>query len=109
MDTELEAVCELVRECGLLMRGADTSELLVNAKTGHANFVTDYDKRIQEKLRIGLAKAIPGATFIGEEDASQEYSEKGKFLSIAFYRLRKGKRAVYRIVRNKKIPPPLHI
>ena len=82
MDPELESVCELVRECGLLMRGADTSELLVNAKTGHANFVTDYDKRIQEKLRIGLAKAIPGATFIGEEDASQEYSEKGKFFIV---------------------------
>ena len=82
MYSELESVCELVRECGLLMRGADTSELLVNAKTGHANFVTDYDKRIQEKLRIGLAKAIPGATFIGEEDASQEYSEKGKFFIV---------------------------
>ena len=77
MDTELEAVCELVRECGSLMRDADKGKLLVDAKAGHANFVTDYDKRIQEKLRTGLAKAIPAATFIGEEDASQEYSDKG--------------------------------
>ena len=82
MDSELEAVCALVRECGLLMRGVDKSELLVDAKAGHANFVTDYDKRIQEKLRTGLDKAIPGAAFIGEEDASQEYSNKGKFFIV---------------------------
>ena len=82
MDTELEAVCELVRECGLLMRGADRGKLLVDAKAGHANFVTDYDKRIQEKLRTGLAKAIPGAIFIGEEGASQEYSDKGRFFIV---------------------------
>lgn len=67
--TDLQKEIEkLMRECGDIMLGAVRDPSMISAKEGHANFVTTYDKTIQEKLREGLCGLVPGAVFVGEED-----------------------------------------
>lgn len=82
MKTELEMVCELVRECGVFIKNADRSHLRVDSKSGHANFVTEYDKQVQERLRKGLMEIMPDAHFVGEEGTTQEFSPKGKYFIV---------------------------
>ncbi len=70
-------VCALVRECGMVMLNADRSEAMIDAKSGHQNFVTTYDKMIQDMLKEGLGKILPEAAFVGEEDEIHSYASKG--------------------------------
>ena len=79
---ELEQICDLVRECGKVIVEADRSRLHVDAKSGHANFVTEYDKQVQERLRVGLRAIMPDAHFIGEEGTTQAFSPVGKFFIV---------------------------
>ena len=67
-DLILEKIKEIVRNCGsdLLNAQRDTADIF--SKEGHANFVTTYDRAIQEKLRKELLKIVPDAIFIGEEE-----------------------------------------
>ena len=65
MQKEIE---KLMKECGGIMTGAVRDPSMVTAKEGHANFVTTYDKVIQEKLRENLLKLLPEAVFVGEEE-----------------------------------------
>ena len=62
MKSELEQICDLVRACGQFIKDADRSQLHVDAKGGHANFVTEYDKQVQERLRVGLREIIIDGT-----------------------------------------------
>ena len=78
----VEAICELVRECGQFIKDADRSHLRIDSKGGRANFVTEYDKKVQERLRTGLLEVMPDAYFIGEEGAAQEFSSSGKFFIV---------------------------
>ena len=64
----LDKTEELVKECGKIMLNAQRDSSMVSLKEGHANFVTTYDKAIQERLRKGLLEILPEATFIGEEE-----------------------------------------
>ncbi len=59
---------KLMRECGNIIRDARRDPSMVSVKEGHANFVTTYDRTIQEKLREGLLKLRPDALFVGEEE-----------------------------------------
>ena len=76
-----EKIVELVRECGQLVKNADRQHLHIDSKAGHANFVTEYDKKVQERLRAGLCAIMPDAHFIGEEGSSQMFSPVGAFPS----------------------------
>ena len=78
----LEKIADLVRECGLLVKNADRRHLHVDAKAGRANFVTEYDKKVQERLRAGLLAIMPNAHFIGEEGSSQAFSRSGAFFIV---------------------------
>ena len=80
--SHVEAICELVRECGQFIKGADRSHLRIDSKSGRANFVTEYDKKVQERLRTGLLEIMPDAHFIGEEGSAQEFSPSGKFFIV---------------------------
>ena len=82
MKTELESICELVRACGQFIKDADRSQLHVDAKGGHANFVTEYDKQVQERLRVGLLEIMPDAHFVGEEGTTQAFAPTGKFFIV---------------------------
>ena len=82
MKNELQNICDLIRECGKLMRNADRSKLQIDSKLGRANFVTSYDKKVQNALQRGLADIMPEAHFIGEEGSEQKFEHKGKFFIV---------------------------
>ncbi|MCQ2466894.1 MAG: inositol monophosphatase [Clostridia bacterium] len=49
----------------------------MDAKTGSANFVTTYDKKVQDFLKEELLKSIPNSVFVGEEGDDKNYSLSG--------------------------------
>ncbi len=77
VDTEglMEKIRALALSAGRIMKEADRSHLSVDAKEGHANFVTAYDTLIQEKLKEGLGKLLPEAGFFGEEGEDHHFPE----------------------------------
>lgn len=70
-------ISEKVREAGEIMLHAERGENYVDTKEGHANFVTVYDKMIQEKLKKDLLTILPEAVFVGEEEDVHAQIEKG--------------------------------
>lgn len=64
----LEKIIKLVKKSGKIILEADRSSLGIDGKEGHGNFVTMYDKKVQEVLFKGLNKILPEATLVGEED-----------------------------------------
>jgi myo-inositol-1(or 4)-monophosphatase len=82
MKTDIEQICELMRKCGDIMRNADRQNINIDAKCGRANFVTDYDKKVQNALQSGLSEIVPDALFIGEEGSTAEYSEIGRYFIV---------------------------
>ena len=75
MKTTLEKVAALMRDCGALIRDIDRSELKIDTKSGRANFVTEYDKLVQERLQAGLRAIRPDVGFVGEEGSSVAYAK----------------------------------
>jgi hypothetical protein len=71
MTNEFEAICSLVRGCGEIIRNADRGNIRIDEKSGPADFVTDYDKKVQDMLQRGLADIIPDAHFIGKKVIEQ--------------------------------------
>lgn len=51
--------------------------MAIDIKSGVADLVTEYDKRVQEQLAIGLKSILPEAKFIGEEGSDDELTENG--------------------------------
>ncbi len=82
MNKTLEQICDVVKKCGEIMRNADRSHLEIDDKAGHANFVTEYDRKIEEILRKELLEILPDAGFIGEEGEQASFSDKGKFFIV---------------------------
>ncbi len=67
--TEQRARIEaMVREAGKMILDAHLEKQEIHHKQGPANYVTDYDVKIQRFLISGLSKVIPDAGFYGEED-----------------------------------------
>ena len=87
MSIELERICEIVRECGNLIKNADRSSLGIDSKQGRANFVTKYDKKVELILKDCLLKVIPDALFIGEEGEAQVFNSKDKLVKVLCHRI----------------------
>ena len=79
---DFDQIAELIRECGQLVKNADRSDLSIDSKSGHANFVTKYDKKVQEILRSGLHRLAPDVLFIGEEGSARKFSPSGAFFIV---------------------------
>ncbi len=75
--TIVEKIVDAVRDCGQIILNAERSAEMIDEKGGHANFVTTYDKKVQEELRARLLEIIPQATFVGEEEDIHASIEKG--------------------------------
>lgn len=71
----LNQITSLMKDCGKMILDADREALNTQEKGGHANFVTDYDKAVEEKLREGLKEILPEAAFIGEESDNRKDGE----------------------------------
>ena len=82
MKKELEAICKLVRSCGAFIKDIDRASLSVDAKSGPADLVTQYDRQVQERLRTGLLEIMPDAHFVGEEGSAQPFAPAGKFFIV---------------------------
>lgn len=73
----LNKIVDVVRECGEIILHADRSKSCIDEKTGHANFVTAYDKKIQQILQKRLLQILPEAVFVGEEEDIHASVAKG--------------------------------
>ena len=83
-ESELCGITAAAREAGRIILSAADGEnaKAVTEKEGSANFVTKYDKRVQEYLFSSLAKIFPDAVFIGEEDEGEHRHVLEKGLSF---------------------------
>lgn len=61
---------EIVRDAGKTLLSAHLETGEVHQKDGPANFVTDYDVKIQARLIRELSRVLPGCSFFGEEDTA---------------------------------------
>lgn len=68
----LEEIKKIVKEAGQIILSAHNVQSGMESKRGRANFVTRYDVEVQKFLYIELAKVLPEAAFLGEEDESRE-------------------------------------
>lgn len=59
---------DTIREAGKILLKARLEKDEIFAKEGPANFVTVYDKKIQQFLIDAFSKILPEATYFGEED-----------------------------------------
>lgn len=73
----LEKITKAMRTCGEIMLNADRSQPYVDEKEGHANFVTIYDKKVQDELQKRLKEILPEAAFIGEEGEEKQALDAG--------------------------------
>ena len=70
---QIEAVA---REAGKIILSADSLQVTTDEKSGHANFVTEYDKKVQDFLFEKLALVLPEASFVGEEEGAESFREE---------------------------------
>lgn len=73
----LEQITDAVRACGEIILHADRSKGCIDEKAGHANFVTSYDKKVQQELQKRLLEILPEAVFVGEEEDIHASIAKG--------------------------------
>ena len=57
----LNKIVDVVRECGEIILHADRNKSGIDEKARHANFVTAYDKKIQQILQKRLLQILPEA------------------------------------------------
>ena len=70
MRTELE---QTAKKAGSYFRKKQLTS--VEQKEGHANFVTNIDRRVQAYLEKALTKLLPGSLFIGEEKDNSDLTD----------------------------------
>ena len=65
-------ITEIMKQAGEIMLSANYGENQIHSKSGTANFVTEYDLKVQDFLYTELAKIMSNANFIGEESDSND-------------------------------------
>ena len=73
-DRLIEKISKTATEAGAIMLEAADPKIM--AKSGHANFCTETDEKIQAFLIDRLGQILPEAKFLGEEDGFDEFTEK---------------------------------
>ena len=70
----IEDIKQVAREAGDILLSAKRPKIM--EKSGHANFVTETDEKVQRFLVDKLKDILPEAEFLGEEDGQDEFSSK---------------------------------
>ncbi|MBR4760970.1 MAG: inositol monophosphatase [Lachnospiraceae bacterium] len=70
----LENILQVAKEAGKIMIEASNPKVM--EKSGHANFCTETDEKIQAFLIDKLSKICPEASFLGEEDGQDVFTAK---------------------------------
>ena len=73
MDQIIYEIEDAARQAGEIIRMAHGGELGIENKEGKANFVTKYDRKVQEFLTRRLQEIVPGARFLGEENGMDRF------------------------------------
>ena len=76
MSELLVQIIDIAKNAGNILTQASGSRVM--EKSGHANFCTETDEKIQAFLIEELEKVFPEASFLGEEDGQDEFTEKMK-------------------------------
>lgn len=63
----LEQIKTAVPEASQIMLDAENSKINTSEKSGHANFVTEYDSLMQKELFQRLSNILPDAEFLGRK------------------------------------------
>ncbi|WP_050008155.1 inositol monophosphatase family protein [Butyrivibrio sp. WCE2006] len=71
---QIQDITKIVKEAGDLMLNAHRPKIM--EKSGHANFVTESDEKIQRFIVSKLEEVLPEAKFLGEEDGQDVFSSK---------------------------------
>ena len=71
-----EQICGIVLSAGGILTHADRQRGALKSKEGHANFVTEYDRQVQEFLIARLTALLPEARFLGEEEGKDRFREE---------------------------------
>lgn len=71
---------EILEAAGEIVCAASDITDCITEKAGDANFVTEYDVRVQNFLKEQLAKLCPGAAFFAEEQENDPLSDAPTFL-----------------------------
>lgn len=69
-----EALEAIAREAGKII--LERPGFQVEVKSGHANYVTSIDKRVEDQLHDALLRLIPGSEFIGEEQDNSSMTDQ---------------------------------
>ena len=72
----IQKIIEIAKEAGQIMITAVRPKVM--EKSGHANFCTETDEKIQAFLIERLSSVFPEATFLGEEDGQDVFTSKMK-------------------------------
>ena len=70
----IEDIKQIAREAGEILLTAKRPKIM--EKSGHANFVTETDEKVQRFLVDKLKDILPEAEFLGEEDGQDVFSAK---------------------------------
>ena len=70
----IEDIKQVAREAGSILLSARRPKIM--EKSGHANFVTETDEKVQRFLVGRLKELLPEAEFLGEEDGQDVFSAK---------------------------------
>ena len=70
----IEDIKQIAREAGDILLTAKRPKIM--EKSGHANFVTETDEKVQRFLVDKLKDILPEAEFLGEEDGQDVFSAK---------------------------------
>ncbi|MCR5685554.1 MAG: inositol monophosphatase [Lachnospiraceae bacterium] len=70
----IERIKDIARKAGQIMMDATRPKIM--EKSGHANFCTETDEKIQAFLIEELQKVVPEASFLGEEDGQDVFTSK---------------------------------
>jgi myo-inositol-1(or 4)-monophosphatase len=73
MPDMMERIEAAAREAGGIIRSAHGADLQVENKEGRANFVTRYDRMVQDFLTKRLREILPEAKFLGEENGMDTF------------------------------------
>lgn len=69
---EYNQMIAIVKEAGTIMRGASLDASGIYDKEGISNFVTRYDKEVQEYLISHFKELLPDAHYLAEEEGMQQ-------------------------------------
>lgn len=78
----MQKLIEIAKKAGQMILDAHCKKSDIENKSGEANFVTKYDKAIQEFLKAELTKLYPDASFIGEESGEDSYKNADTLIIV---------------------------